>query len=59
GAQACDSSISQESMIMAIPLCFLGDSPTHAEVSNTSDPGSALTPCCMCPLSASSMADKK
>ncbi|KAH9816454.1 hypothetical protein DFH28DRAFT_890933, partial [Melampsora americana] len=59
GAQGFDASIGQEVMIMAIPLCFLGDSPMHAEISNTRNPASTLTPCRMCPLSASSIADKK
>ncbi|KAH9815296.1 hypothetical protein DFH28DRAFT_279386 [Melampsora americana] len=59
GAHAYNASMNQEVMIMAIPLCFVGDSPMHAEISNTCNPASTLTPCRMCPLSASSMADKK
>ncbi|KAH9813552.1 hypothetical protein DFH28DRAFT_973720 [Melampsora americana] len=59
GAHAYNASINQEVMIMAIPLCFVGDSPMHAEISNTCNPASTLTPCRMCPLSASSMGDKK
>lgn len=59
GDQAYDATINQEVMIMAVPLWFVGDSPMHAEISNTSNPTRTLTPRRMCLLSALSLADKR
>ncbi|KAH9816387.1 hypothetical protein DFH28DRAFT_927167 [Melampsora americana] len=46
-------------LVMVVVLCHLGDSPMHAEISNTTNPANTLTPCHMCDLSVARMADKK
>ncbi|KAH9810013.1 hypothetical protein DFH28DRAFT_1132572 [Melampsora americana] len=46
-------------LVMVVVLCHLGDSPMHAEISNTTNPANTLTPCRMCDLSVARMADKK
>jgi hypothetical protein len=37
---------------MTMVLCFLGDSPMHAEIANSPMPSVSLNPCRMCDLSA-------
>jgi hypothetical protein len=44
---------------MAVSLFHLGDSPMHAEISNTLNPANTLTPCRMCDLHVSKQADKQ
>ncbi|KAA1120083.1 hypothetical protein PGT21_037132 [Puccinia graminis f. sp. tritici] len=51
GFGAYDQSISQPVWVNTIVLCFLADSPMHAEITNTPNPGTSLNPCRMCKLS--------
>ncbi|EFP77823.2 uncharacterized protein PGTG_03779 [Puccinia graminis f. sp. tritici CRL 75-36-700-3] len=44
---AFDQSISQPVLVNTIVLCFLADSPMHAEITNTPNPGTSLNPCRM------------
>ncbi|PLW06567.1 hypothetical protein PCANC_26024 [Puccinia coronata f. sp. avenae] len=50
GFHAYDVTISQEVLVTSLVLCFLADSPMHAEVTNTPNPGGSLHPCRMCTL---------
>ncbi|EFP93552.2 uncharacterized protein PGTG_19548 [Puccinia graminis f. sp. tritici CRL 75-36-700-3] len=50
GFLAYDASIHQEVWVNTLVLCFLADSPMHAEVTNTPNPGQSLNPCRMCTL---------
>ncbi|POW05701.1 hypothetical protein PSTT_09466 [Puccinia striiformis] len=59
GFIAFDSTIMKEVLVTGTVLCFLGDSPMHAEVTNTPNPGSSLNPCQMCHLKTATMDDKK
>ncbi|KAI9626747.1 hypothetical protein KEM48_010212 [Puccinia striiformis f. sp. tritici PST-130] len=59
GFIAFDSTIMKEVLVTGTVLCFLGDSPMHAEVTNTPNPGSSLNPCRMCHLKTATMDDKK
>jgi hypothetical protein len=51
GFAAYDSTISQPVLVHSVVLCFLADSPMHAEVTNTPNPGQSNHPCRMCTLS--------
>ncbi|KAA1074973.1 hypothetical protein PGT21_026041 [Puccinia graminis f. sp. tritici] len=42
----------EEVLVTGIVLCFLADSPMHAEITNTPNPGTSLNPCRMCTLHA-------
>ncbi|KAH9808346.1 hypothetical protein DFH28DRAFT_936321 [Melampsora americana] len=44
---------------MTSVLCHLGDSPMHAEVTNTMNPTSSLSPCRVCHLKVKSLMDKR
>ncbi|KAH9815245.1 hypothetical protein DFH28DRAFT_840096, partial [Melampsora americana] len=46
-------------LIMAVIMCHLGDSPMHAEVTNTLNPTVLLTPCRICKLKAESLLKKR
>ncbi|KAI7965365.1 hypothetical protein MJO29_003463 [Puccinia striiformis f. sp. tritici] len=59
GFIAFDSTSMKEVLVTGMVLCFLGDSPMHAEVTNTPNPGSSLNPCRMCHLKTETMDDKK
>ncbi|PLW49893.1 hypothetical protein PCANC_07137 [Puccinia coronata f. sp. avenae] len=50
GFAAYDSTISQPVLVHSVVLCFLADSPMHAEVTNTPNPGQSNHPCRMCTL---------
>ncbi|OAV85917.1 hypothetical protein PTTG_02584, partial [Puccinia triticina 1-1 BBBD Race 1] len=52
GFTAYDYSLSQEVLVNSVVLCFVGDSPMHAKITNTPNPGQALNPCRMCTLSS-------
>ncbi|KAH9808376.1 hypothetical protein DFH28DRAFT_910112, partial [Melampsora americana] len=54
-----DHAAGTDVLVMVVVLCHLGDSPMHAEVSNTTNPANTLTPCRMCDLHVTRMADKK
>ena len=53
-----DIGLKQEVLVMTAVLCFLGDSPMHAEVTNTPNPGVSLNPCRMCTLKVQRLVDK-
>ena len=59
GFPAYDITLSQEVLVTSVVLCFLADSPMHAEVTNTPNPGSALNPCRMCTLKVKKKKFKK
>ena len=59
GFTTFDSTIMQEVLVTGHVLCFLADSPMHAEVTNTPNPGSSLTPCQICHLHMDGIADCK
>lgn len=59
GAPAYDTSIGSYVLVVAVPLAHLADSPMHAEISNTNNPGSSLHPCRVCHLGADSKAMKR
>jgi hypothetical protein len=48
---AYDWVLGQEVMIVSNILCFLGDSPMHAEITSTPLPANSLHPCRACKLS--------
>ncbi|KAA1094188.1 hypothetical protein PGT21_012514 [Puccinia graminis f. sp. tritici] len=58
GFDAYNVSISQPVYVMSMMLCFLADSPMHAEITNTPNPGTSLNPCRMCTLHSPKMIDK-
>ncbi|OAV90780.1 hypothetical protein PTTG_28197 [Puccinia triticina 1-1 BBBD Race 1] len=45
-------------LLFSMVLCFLGDSPMHAEITNTPLPGASLNPCRICHLGVEKRADK-
>ncbi|KAA1083685.1 hypothetical protein PGT21_003970 [Puccinia graminis f. sp. tritici] len=45
GFEAYDMTLSQTVLVMAPLLCFMADSPMHAEITNTPVPGPSLNPC--------------
>jgi protein involved in ribonucleotide reduction len=59
GFDAYDSTISQNVLVMTSVLCFLADSPMHAEITNTHVPGNALNSCRYCVLGSESLAARK
>jgi hypothetical protein len=58
GFVAYDIGMNEEVLVMTAVLCFLGDSPMHAEITNTPNPGVSLNPCCICSLKVDKLADK-
>ncbi|OAV88755.1 hypothetical protein PTTG_28931 [Puccinia triticina 1-1 BBBD Race 1] len=59
GFVAFDSHIMQEVLVTGLVFSFLGDSPMHAEITNTPNPGSSLNPCRMCTLHAKGKDQRK
>ncbi|OAV87337.1 hypothetical protein PTTG_29470 [Puccinia triticina 1-1 BBBD Race 1] len=59
GFTAFDSHIMQEVLVTGLVFSFLGDSPMHAEITNTPNPGSSLNPCQMCTLHAEGKDQRK
>jgi hypothetical protein len=59
GCVAYDSGLGEEVLITSSLLCFLADSPMHAEITSTVMPGNSRNPCRMCDLGVSSVAMKK
>ena len=59
GFTALDSSIKKEVLVTGHVFCFLADSSMHAEVTNTPNPGTSLTPCRMCQLKVDRIAERK
>ncbi|KAH9818305.1 hypothetical protein DFH28DRAFT_888068, partial [Melampsora americana] len=54
-----DESIKKEVLVMVVPLCHLGDSPMHAEITNTTNPSVTLNPCRICKLSVETLGAKQ
>ncbi len=52
-------SLGQDVLVVPWLLCHLGDSPMHAEITNTTNPSSTLNPCRVCTLSVDTHAGKK
>lgn len=46
-------------LVMSCVLAHFGDSPMHAEISNTMNPSSSLSPCRVCDLSVKLKVDKQ
>ncbi|KAH9823842.1 hypothetical protein DFH28DRAFT_879208, partial [Melampsora americana] len=59
GYHAYDSGLQQDVLVMAVQLAHLGDSPMHAEISNTRNPGTSLNLFRICCLGVDSKALKK
>ena len=59
GFDAYDSTVGQEVLVMTSVLCFLADSPMHAEITNTHIPGVSLNPCRVCNLSSPTIKARK
>ncbi|KAH9807975.1 hypothetical protein DFH28DRAFT_1199728 [Melampsora americana] len=59
GFCAYDCTIEQEVLVVPFILCHMGDSPMHAEISNTTNPSGTLSPCRICDLTVESRADKQ
>ncbi|PLW28656.1 hypothetical protein PCASD_18574 [Puccinia coronata f. sp. avenae] len=59
GFAAYDSRLDQEVLAMSMVLCFQGDLPVHAEVTNTPMPNVSLNPCRMCTLHTTKLQLKK
>ncbi|KAH9819653.1 hypothetical protein DFH28DRAFT_886252, partial [Melampsora americana] len=59
GFTAYDHQENSEVLVMTTVLCHLGDSPMHAEVTNTMNPTTSLTPCRVCQLKVQSLMKKR
>lgn len=59
GFEAFDYASGKDVVAMVVVLCHLGDSPMHAEITNTTNPAITLTPCRVCPLQVDTMGKKK
>ncbi|KAH9822651.1 hypothetical protein DFH28DRAFT_1049925 [Melampsora americana] len=59
GFVAYDHKAESEVFVMTTILCHLGDSPMHAEVTNTMNPTTSLTPCRICHLKVKSLTEKR
>ncbi|KAH9816664.1 hypothetical protein DFH28DRAFT_1158132 [Melampsora americana] len=59
GFAAYDHKTKSEVLVMTSVLCHLGDSPMHAEVTNTMNPTSSLSPCRVCHLKVNSLMEKR
>lgn len=54
-----DQSIGDDVLAFPWILCHLGDSPMHAEITNTNNPSTTLNPCRLCVLGVNERADKQ
>ncbi|KAH9824993.1 hypothetical protein DFH28DRAFT_878220, partial [Melampsora americana] len=59
GFVSYDCTIEQNVLVVPFILCHMGDSPMHAEISNTTNPSGTLSPCRICDLTVESRADKQ
>lgn len=59
GLIAYDQASKKRILVVPWVLCHLGDSPMHAEISNTPNPSQALNPCRICPLTVVTKAQKQ
>ncbi|KAG0140822.1 hypothetical protein CROQUDRAFT_688866, partial [Cronartium quercuum f. sp. fusiforme G11] len=48
GFEAIDCESNEKVLVMVVMLCHMGDSPMHAEITNTMNPATALAPCQVC-----------
>ncbi|KNZ53699.1 uncharacterized protein VP01_3161g2 [Puccinia sorghi] len=55
---AFDGGLYQQVLVMTAVLCFLGDSPMHAEITNNPKTGVSLNPCRICSLQVSTLGYK-
>jgi hypothetical protein len=58
GFDTYNSTIEEEVYVMASILCFLADSPMHAEITNTPVPGNSLSPCQYCVLRSQTLKER-
>ena len=58
GFWAYDAGLKSEVLVMMMVFCFLGNTPMHAEITNTPMPSSSLNLCHICSLSVDARADK-
>lgn len=59
GFVAYDHQTQAEVLVMTTVLCHLGDSPMHAEVTNTMNPTVSLSPCRVCDLKVETLLKKR
>ncbi|KAH9817521.1 hypothetical protein DFH28DRAFT_1155633 [Melampsora americana] len=59
GFEVYDHASGDNVLVLVVVLCYLGDSPMHAEICNTTNPANTLTACRMCDLHVDTMAEKK
>ncbi|KAH9815113.1 hypothetical protein DFH28DRAFT_1221255 [Melampsora americana] len=59
GCVTYDHAIGEDVLTMVVPLCHLGDSPMHAELTNTMNPANTLSPCRVCQLQVKRQGDKE
>lgn len=52
GSTAYNLKLKKDVLLMVVVLAHLGDLPMKAEITNTMDPASTRTPCCICVLQA-------
>ncbi|POV97845.1 hypothetical protein PSTT_14804 [Puccinia striiformis] len=58
GFPAYDCTLGEEVLIVSTVLCFLADSPMHAEITSTPMPANSLHPCRACDLASPARKDK-
>lgn len=59
GFFAYDCTLQANVLVVPLVLCHLGDSPMHAEISNTTNPSGTLNPCRTCTLTVDSRVAKQ
>jgi hypothetical protein len=59
GFTTYDESLKEDVLVMVVPLCHLGDSPMHAEITNTTNPSVTLNPCRICTLGVETLTAKQ
>ncbi|KAA1076465.1 hypothetical protein PGT21_007921 [Puccinia graminis f. sp. tritici] len=59
GVVAYDSSISEEVLVTSFLLCFLADTPMHAEITSTVMPANARSQCRSCDLAVGTISQRK
>lgn len=59
GVVAYHSGLRKNVLVMTCVLAHMGDSPMHAEITNTTNPSSSLNPCRLCPLTVDKKAERQ
>ncbi|KAG0139705.1 hypothetical protein CROQUDRAFT_23894, partial [Cronartium quercuum f. sp. fusiforme G11] len=59
GFIAFEAALNEEVLVIPWILCHLGDSPMHAEITNTTNPVGTLNSCHVCNLTVESKVQKK